>query len=103
MWYDPLPEIDSSKVDGSNVSNSTIKCAFSNQFLPEYLVLRDGMKMKIRKKPKLLTYPSVRSAYEKMFQKLLLFYPFTREVEITLDDLLDNYLSKKVIIERIER
>ena len=91
IWYDKVDRKEASKVItnyGDNaIPGSSIKCAVSEAFLPELIILDDNDVMKIRKKRKILTYPMFhKTKNDELYSKLMLYHPFLRIDELDFID-----------------
>ena len=97
-WYDTINSEESEKLTklysetGCEVPQSTIESVCSSEeellFLPEYLLLSNGLVMKKRSSPKVLVYPRfAKFSYDDSYSKLLLFYPLKSEEELVTGDL----------------
>ena len=76
---------------------SEVECiAGKGEYLPTFLICKDGDVLKKFSKRRVLTYPKPGSSYEMMYSRLLLFYPLEAEAELYENNLMDMYkrLSK---------
>ena len=98
MWFDVASREESRKISNIHMENnipvpeSEEKCVSSDAYIPQYLILNDGEVMKKRKSRKILVYPKTfKSAFDKMYTQLLLFYPIVSEELLNYESMIDMY------------
>ena len=98
-----------SKNEEVTINDSELKSAYDpDKCLPELIVTSQGEVMKIRTKPKVITYPQFADSDKEMYRRVLMFYPLSKDPK--KDEVLT--LSKKAndsdrgqvpIIDKVER
>ena len=87
-WYDYVGSEKSKELsktyDSLEIPGSDVECLSGNGTLPAFIVCNNGDVLKKRKKKKLLTFPRLKSSFEEMYSKCLLFLPIKSE-EVLLE------------------